>query len=147
MLTLNKRGLGALVALTALVVSSAAFAADGKDGMKVVRDQVSGQLRAPTPAEAQVMIVQEQAKAKTPAKAMGMLTGTEPQQKVMQNGTVMLELTEESMVHSVVTRKADGSLEMQCVHGDAAHNHAVHNHAAHKGVHGKSSKQEQKNDK
>lgn len=135
MLTLNKRGLGALVALTALVVSSAAFAADGKDGMKVVRDQVTGELRGPTPVEAQAMAAQE--KAKAPAKALGLLTGTEPQQKVMKNGAVMMELTEESMVYSVVTRKADGSLDMQCVHGSDA---------AHKVVNGKVTK-EHKHDK
>jgi hypothetical protein len=137
MLTLNKRGLGALVALTALVVSSAAFAADGKDGMKVVRDAATGELRAPTPAEAQTMHAQE--KAKAPSKAVGMLTGAvEPQQKLMANGTVMMELTEDSMVYSVVTKKADGSLDMQCVTGSDA---------ANKVINGKSTKQEHKHDK
>jgi len=132
----EKRGLGAVAVLGALMLSTSAFAgtvsaplvteaptASSSAGMKVVRDSVSGQLRAPTGAEAQAMAAQEMSSLKSNGKgAVGMLTGDEaPQQKITETGAVSLELSEETMVYSVVKRAADGSLNMQCVTGaDAA---------------------------
>ena len=122
----NKRSLGAILALGALVLSSSAFAASVPDttmGMIVVRDAETGKLRGATPAEAQAMQVQEnQLKASGKTASVGMLTGTaSPQQVVNRHGAVMMELTEDTMVYSVVKRTADGKLDMQCVTGaDAA---------------------------
>ena len=120
----SKRALGALAALTALLVSSAAFAAEAP-GMKVVKDAATGQLRAPTPAEAQAMHTQEKSLAKT-TKSVGILSGSEtPMVSVKPNGTVMIELTEDTMVYSVVQKGADGSMNMQCVTGADAANKLV----------------------
>lgn len=126
--------LGAIAALTALMLSGSAFAAvtevvldapvvTSPAGMKVVRDSVTGALRAPTSAEAQAMVAQEMAAIKASGKTgVGMLTGTDtPQQQITENGAIMLELAEDTMVYSVMKRAADGSLSMQCVTGaDAA---------------------------
>ncbi len=120
----NKRSLGAIFALGALVLSSAAFAADAV-GMKVVRDAETGQLRGPTPAEAQLMQAQQN---QVKGKSKGMLTGTTaPQQVVTKRGAVMMELTEDSMVYSVAKVNADGKLEMQCVTGSDAASKFVNN--------------------
>lgn len=128
----EQRGLGAMAALTALMLSASAFAgtvsapvvtevaaATSPVGMKVVRDSVTGELRAPTGAEAQAMVAQEKVKGKA---SVGMLTGTEaPQQQLTSSGAVRMELSEDSMVYSVVKRADDGSLSMECVTGaDAA---------------------------
>ena len=150
----EKRGLGAIAALTALMLSASAFAGTvsaplvteaataSPAGLKVVRDSVSGQLRAPTGAEAQAMAEQDMANLKAKGKAsVGILTGTEaPQQQMTASGAVRMELSEDTMVYSVVKRAADGSLEMQCVTGAAA---------AKKFVNSKSpaTKQEHKHDK
>ncbi len=130
----QKRGLVAMAALSALMLSASAFAgtvsaplmteaATGPAGMKVVRDSATGELRAPTGAEAQAMAAQDMASLKAKGKAsVGMLTGTEaPQQQLTSTGAVRMELSEESMVYSVVKRATDGSLSMECVTGaDAA---------------------------
>ncbi len=147
-MTQTKRAFGTLAALTALMVSSAVFAADAVDmpGMKVVKDALTGQLRAPTDDELKAAQAQMRSKSRSVSKAVGMITGTDaPQAVTLANGTVMMELTEDSMVYSVLKRNPDGSMEMQCVHGeDAAHN-AVHNHAHSHTT--KQAKKEQKNDK
>jgi hypothetical protein len=122
----NKRSLGAILALGALVLSSSAFAADAL-GMKVVRDAETGQLRGPTPVEAQLMQTQQN-QVKGTNKSKGMLTGTTtPQQVVTKRGAVMMELTEDSMVYSVAKVNADGKLEMQCVTGSDAASKFVNN--------------------
>lgn len=141
----SKRALGTLAALTALMVSSAVFAADAVEtpGMKVVKDALTGELRAPTTDE--LKSTQMRAKSRSVSKSVGMVTGSDaPQAVVRANGSVMLELTEDSMVYSVAKRNADGSMEMECVHGaDAAHDavHHAHSHTT------KQAKKEQKNDK
>ena len=121
----NKRNLAAILALGALMLSSSAFAASLPDttmGMIVVRDAETGKLRGATPAEAQAMQLQQnELKASGKTASVGMLTGNpSPQLTVNKHGTTMMELTEDSMVYSVVKRTADGKLDMQCVTGTAA---------------------------
>jgi len=147
----EKRGLGAMAALTALMLSASAFAstvsaplvteavaATSPAGMKVVRDSATGALRAPTPAEAQAMVAQEKVKGKV---GVGMLTGTEaPQQQLTSTGAVRMELSEETMVYSVVKRADDGSLNMECVTGSDAAKKLINSKSP-------ATKQEHKHDK
>lgn len=127
----NKRGLGAglgsILALGALVLSSSAFAAGLTDsmGMIAVRDAETGQLRGATPAEAQLMQAQQNS---VRVGAAGLITGTvSPQMTINKFGAKKLEMTEDTLVYSVVTRKADGSLDMQCVTGADAANKFINN--------------------
>ncbi len=146
-------GLAAIAILGALMLSASAFAVETvvlvdppataiPAGLKVVRDSVTGQLRAPTSAEAQAMANQDMAAMKASAKtAVGMVTGTiAPEQTVTSNGAVMLELTEDTMVYSVVQRAADGSMSMQCVTGSDAAKKLINSKSP-------ATKQEHKHDK
>lgn len=140
----SKRALGTLAALTALMVSSAVFAADAVEtpGMKVVKDALTGQLRAPTTDELQSTQLQQRGKSKSLAKPVGMLSGSEtPMMSVKPNGTVMIELTEDTMVYSVVQKNADGSMNLQCVTGSDAADKLVNSKSATKPA------QEHKHDK
>ncbi|MEN9866499.1 MAG: hypothetical protein RL748_2089 [Pseudomonadota bacterium] len=151
----KSKKIGALAALTALMLSGSALAGTASlqlatdapvttspAGMKVVRDATTGELRAPTAAEAKAMLEQDMAAIKANGKAgVGMLTGTDaPQQKVVESGAVMLELAEDTMVYSVVKRAADGSLNMQCVTGADAAKKLLHSKSP-------ATKQEHKHDK
>ena len=97
-----------LAAAYAILVSPPAAA---QQGMVVVRDEHTGQLRAPTPAEAQAMALQRPAAAKALPEA-SMVTNPD--------GSRQVHLGERGMVYSVVTRGADGKLHGQCVHGESA---------------------------
>ena len=97
-----------LAAAYALIFSPPAA---GQEGMVVVRDPQTGQLRAPTPAEAQAMAPPRAAAAKALPKAAMV---------VNPDGSRQVDLGESRMVYSVVTRGADGKLSGQCVHGESA---------------------------
>jgi hypothetical protein len=106
---------GAGLALAALGMGTgAAFAAQQPAGMVVVRDPVSGQLRAPTAAEFQALQPPPAASA-----ARGAAT-TAPVVTVRPDGSRSVRLGEESLVYAVATRAADGTLDTQCVTGAAA---------------------------
>ena len=90
--------------------------------MRVFKDPETGKLRAPTAEEA------AQLKAKAPAgvaaKALvatpriGMVTGrVNPQIVVHRNGMKSAELDQHTRAYSVATRRADGSIDMDCVTG------------------------------
>ena len=114
--------LAATLSVLILCAASAAQAADGV-GMRIVRDPVSGQLRAPTPEEAQAMDAQE-AKSRAEKAAANAGTSKEspaPMEFRQANGSVRYRVGDAFLSYSVVTRNADGSINMQCVTGkDAA---------------------------
>jgi hypothetical protein len=84
----------------------------------VVRDAQTGQLRAPTAAEAE-QLHQLQQVQRGRAMNRGLLTGTlNPRPVRMRDGSDFLENTEADMNYSVMVRLPDGRLARQCV-GDA----------------------------
>ena len=89
-----------------------------QSGMIVVRDAQTGQLRAPTAAEARAL---------APAPAMSAaMRATPPALVAHPGGSKQVKLGERGLVYSVVTRGADGKLHDQCVQGAAAAEKAVH---------------------
>lgn len=90
--------LAAMLALAALSLPPSAGAA-GQEGMVVVRDRESGQLRAPTPAELRALRAQQKAMAPPAAIAPSVQR---------PDGTRHLHLGERGMVYSVLARDAAG---------------------------------------
>lgn len=81
----------------------------------VVRDAQSGQLRAPTAAEAQAL----QSKAPAAKNRIGMITGRiNPPEIRYANGAIGQELDASTMVYSVIQIGADGSRSMVCATGE-----------------------------
>lgn len=107
-------------ALWALAGLAPAWAADAV-GMRIVRDPVTGQLRPPTAEEAKAMD-EAAAKARADAVAAGPATNPDTRDPVEIRTTngVRYRVNDTFLSYSVVTRKADGSLDMQCVHGKEA---------------------------
>lgn len=113
----------AALALAAFA-SPAAVAADDNAGMRVVRDGVTGELRAPTHEEFKAMQDEEKA-AKAAARTAGgsapAATSAPPTRLQRADGSKGMRVGDAFLTYSVVTRKADGSLDMDCVTGaDAA---------------------------
>jgi hypothetical protein len=125
--------LRSIVAIAALALTGSAFAA-GQDGQTVFKDPRSGKVRNATAAEAKQLNdlrAAERAAEKAARKAAGL-----PEANVVRmqsNGILAVDLDEESVVHSVVRRTADGKLEAECVHGKSAAestlNHPVTTHS------------------
>jgi hypothetical protein len=123
----------ALVALLAAGAGGLPAAAepDRQEGMVVVRDAQTGQLRNPTPSEVKALRAQQTRRGLAEPDAASTVT-------IRRNGTMQKHLGERGMVYSVVTRGADGKLGMQCVNGEdaaksalehpAPANHQGHNH-------------------
>ena len=86
--------------------------------MQIVKDPVTGQLRAPTAEEFQAMQEQEaKEKASKPAAA----AAAPMVERRAANGAVGFQLGDEFMTYSVVKRNADGTMTTHCVTGaDAA---------------------------
>ena len=102
--------LAAMLALAALSLPPCAGAA-GQEGMVVVRDRESGQLRAPTPAELRTLRAQQKAMAPPAAVAPSVQR---------PDGTRHLHLGERSMVYSVLSRDAGGKQVIGCTGAHAA---------------------------
>lgn len=116
--------MAAAMALATLAIAPA-FAAP--DGMRVARDQQTGQVRAPTAEESRMLDAatarMREAKGN---KRVGMATGKiDPQPVVHANGSVALELDESSLTYTVAKRNADGTIEMVCVEGSEAAQNAL----------------------
>lgn len=94
-------------------------AQEQQQGMVVVRDAQTGQLRAPTPAEARAL---------APKATSAMTAQGKPSMVTHASGARQVHLGERGLVYSVVTRDADGKLAEQCVHGADAADRAVHQH-------------------
>ena len=114
----------ASVALAAALAMPTAMAADrdGGNGMRVVRDPVTGQLRAPTHEEFKKMQEEERAaKASAPAAratSAASASASAPVQMQRADGSRGMRVGKAFMSYAVVTRKSDGSLDMDCVTGD-----------------------------
>ena|ERR1700712_871997 len=115
MVEIKPRAAG-LAALFCVLVGAAVPPAQAQ-GMRIVRDPVTGQLRAPTAEEYQAMQAEE-AKASAARKAVAPAAAA-PVPVRRADGSVKLMLDESNMSYSVVTRNADGSLTEQCVTGVA----------------------------
>ena len=94
------------------------------DGMTVVRDATTGELRAPTAQEHAALQQKAQAKA-----AVSRVAKQVPLQKYHPNGARGVRVTEEFTSSVVAVRNADGSIGKQCVEGEGSE-HAAHAHAA-----------------
>ena len=125
--------LSAAAAIAALALSGAAVAA-GQQGMSVVKDAATGQLRAPTADEAsqlQALGAQQRAAASTPnrgALARGATAAATlaPGTTIYHaNGAVEMTVDPESVSYSVMTKEADGNLALQCVTGATAADKAM----------------------
>ena len=100
---------------TALALAGAlALALPAAQAQVVVRDAQTGQMRAPTAAEIQML---ERVRARTGFVAnRGILTGTIDPQPVRQpDGSDFLETTEGQLNFSVVVRTPDGRVLRKCV--------------------------------
>ena len=129
--SLRRRGAAAALLAAVLALPTVASAA-GQEGMVVVRDAQTGQLRGATPAE--IKALHDQGLALNPSRPA-------PEMVVRRDdGTLRKRLGEAGMVFSVVTRDADGKLATQCVANEqeaqalirrvapAAHRNEEHNH-------------------
>lgn len=125
----NSFNVGRVAAMAVLTLSGSAFAA-GQEGMQVVRDATTGELRAPNAAEHQAL----QAKAASAnGKARSAAAGPSESSVVgtpARRGTTAFAVPESSIVYSVVTRNADGTLAEQCVTGAEAAEAAMKTPAA-----------------
>ena len=115
--------LRSVIAIAALSLTSTAFAAgqDSQAGQTVFKDPVTGQFRNPTAAEAKKLNdlrSADRAAQKAARKAAG--EGATGVVRLQQNGIVAAHVDEESIMHSVMTRNADGTLAHNCVHGKTA---------------------------
>jgi hypothetical protein len=109
--------IGTLAALCVLAAFSMHAKAAGQEGMVVVRDPLTGQLRAPTADELKEL------RAKTPATA-GVAAPRAPAAISRSDGSRGMRLGEKGMVYDVVTRGPDGTLTHECVQSpDLDHNH------------------------
>lgn len=88
--------------------------ARAQDGMVVVRDPQTGQMRAPTAAEMKAL-------APPPMVGLRAQVPLSSLVKTNPNGSRTLRLGERGLVYSVVSRAPDGTLAQHCVQGaDAA---------------------------
>lgn len=114
--------IGTLAALCLLAVFSMHARAAGQEGMVVVRDPLTGKMRAPTPEELKEL------RARAPATA-GLAAPRQPATVSRGDGSRGVRLGDKNMVYEVVTRGPDGKLTSECVQGDAAAGGALdHNH-------------------
>ena len=117
---MNKKLLGAACLLAATFSSASA-----QQGMTVVRDPATGQLRAPTADELRELHNK---------RAQTRIAPATPQSTVRPDGTRKLELGERGMVYSVITRAPNGQLKRDCIHAKDAvdalqkHEEAKHGH-------------------
>ena len=115
----SRAALAVATALTALAAASA-IAEPGQQGMVVVRDPQSGQMRPATPAEARALLdTAKKSRAAQPQEA------PRPP-SVRPDGVRAATLGEKGMVYSVIRRGPDGKLTEQCIEGEAAAAHAMH---------------------
>jgi hypothetical protein len=113
----------ALLGAAGVPAIASAQATDQADAMTVARDPHSGKLRAPTASELQTL---KNGNGNGNANGSTIAPRSAPvpfMQKYHASGALGVRLNDEAMSSAVVTRTADGKLEMQCVeasHGDQA---------------------------
>ena len=106
------------IAASLLALAAIAQPAFSQSAMTVVRDAETGELRAPTPAEASAL--------QGTSRARAAAAQARPQSVLRPDGTRALDLGERGLVYSVATRGADGKLSRKCVKGDHAGNAMQH---------------------
>lgn len=120
--------LSAIVAVSALTLSTGAFA---QAGISVVKDATTGQLRAPTAEEAKTLeaLRAQQKSVKRVGKAAA---GTPVPGTVIthKDGAVEMVMDPENASFSVMTKDAAGNLVLQCVTGKEAADKAMSNPAS-----------------
>jgi hypothetical protein len=109
----------ALAALCAGTVMALPHArAAGQEGMVVVRDQQTGELRAPNAAEAAALLGKQGLQRQAAQQRV---------ESVGPGGSRKVQLGKSALVYTVVTRDGDGKLAEQCVSGEqAAHDAMTH---------------------
>ena len=112
----SRLGLTAVAVLTAVAMSPAVYAAEPSPGLRVFKDPATGQLRAPTHEE---LAAERASRSLTrAAPSAGLITGKPNPQAVFHlDGTVEQELDDSSLMYSMATRAADGSVNLVCVTG------------------------------
>ena len=111
---LKASALAALCAATAMTLPPVHAA--GQEGMVVVRDPHTGELRAPTGAEAAALNRTSTAQRQNLSKRV---------ESVGPGGSRKVQLGKSALVYNVVTRGADGKLTEQCVNSEQAAADAV----------------------
>lgn len=114
------RHFGAAIALASAVIATSAFAqSTTAPGLRVVKDPVTGALRAPTAEEFRAMKAAEAGSGKGAANAAhGILSGkANPQPATRGDGSVEVELTNDTQSYSVARRNASGGVDAYCVTG------------------------------
>lgn len=123
-------------------------------GMRAAVDPATGKLRPMTAAEAKALDDITRARARASAKAKGSVGGAKGAKTssalgsesvapgevfTTSSGAIGVALDESQEVYSVVTRGADGKLQMQCVTGQDEANKALYNMPQATGNHGEKS--------
>jgi len=104
----NRTMVAALALTLGLTVSMTASAADA---MRVVRDPVTGEMRGPTAAEVAAF-----EKAEAQIRAGSRRTQVQqPTEICHPDGSVEMKLGEDTMMYSVVSSAADGTLSFDCL--------------------------------
>jgi hypothetical protein len=100
------------VAYLALALSlTVSMTANAADAMRVVRDPVTGELRGPTAAEVQAF-----EKAEAQIRAGGRRTVQQQPAEIQHpDGSVEMKLGDDTMMYSVVSSAADGTLRFDCL--------------------------------
>lgn len=111
---LKASALAALCAATAMALPPVHAA--GQEGMVVVRDPQTGELRAPTGAEAAALNSKSTLQRQNLPKRV---------ESVGPGGSRKVQLGKSALVYNVVTRGADGKLTEQCVNSERAATDAV----------------------
>jgi hypothetical protein len=103
----------AAAASLALALSlTAPMTASAADAMRVVRDPATGELRGPTAAEMEAF---EKAEAQLRAGSRRSVLPQQPTEVQHPDGSVEMKLGEDTMMYSVVSSAADGTLRFDCL--------------------------------
>ena len=102
---MSQRTRNLAAASCALAAALIATTAHADTTLTVVRDAQTGQLRAPTAAEAAALQMKSARMPVTPARTL---------QKYHHSGARGVRLTNDFMSHTVVVRQADGTLAERC---------------------------------
>jgi hypothetical protein len=107
-------------AVLALAAALPLVAQAGPDS-RVVRDAETGQLRAPNAAEARALDGARTQTLRGAATRSATLATADaaPQERVLDNGAVAMDLDESSLLYAVVRRNPDGTLSRMEVQGKA----------------------------
>jgi hypothetical protein len=137
---MNKLALLPALALSAASAFTPAMAADaakattdGASAMRVVRDPVTGQLRAPTEDEAREMAAPAASAARAGARLLQRQTPAAAQQPLLRShagGASSMRMTDEMTSQVVAVRRPSGAIAAQCHDNHATAQEALAHAAA-----------------